>query len=69
MRQRTTLKSAITNILGIFSNEDWNANDDGSEKSHSRLIYFLLICAVHKGFVFSALIFVSRKRLSVSPWS
>ena len=32
--------------LGSFSNEDGNAKDNGSEKSHSRLTFYFFVCFI-----------------------
>ena len=55
-------------IIGAFSNEDRNANNDGSNKSHSWLTLYFFVRFTRILFC-SLLNFVSRKRLIVSPWS
>ena len=54
--------TAWANSIGTLSNEDGNANDNGSEKSH---FWFALLFIVHwsLGFSFFALNFVNRKTM------
>ena len=53
-------------LLGTFSNENGNAKGNGSEKSY----FLILLCAFHRGFVFSALnLWAESDFKNVSPWS
>ena len=56
-------------IIGNFSNEAGNVKDNGSGKLDLQLTLYFFVQLIRVNNVFSALNFVSRKWLNVSPWS
>ena len=47
----SSLYGGFVMLFGTFSNEDGNAKDNGSEKSHSRLTFYFFVRL--KGVLFS----------------